>query len=460
MNKSVLTSFLWIPLQMGLLVPGFQAMAQLVPSSMETASTDVCSQFVPTEVIVDGQRTMRYQVTNGEQLRCLPDQPYAPWTVSKDSWSIQDEASWQNFVYTIGKAIERGQCSTVDSCLVSSINPYRDQMDIQAIHFADCADFPMYLRAYFAFKNQLPFSMGSTIQANPPTSDQMLEINQKVAQAQKRYDSFFAMGSPGGEEERLKRLDDLQKLVQQQQDMSNPKDLRYTKNGNFFNSRINVPSTNGVRRDFFQIVRMINDQISSGSYRMLLTAPGQVLPDFYSPVINRQGIQRGTVVYKPTGHLSIVYDITDNGEIHLIDAHPDNSVTKLTYSKEYMRSLPSHGAGFKNWRPFRLNDIRRDYQGNILMARPVFDQDNDIPTFSLEQYFGNADVTNSNANNAKWIAAGRSMDWYDYVQVRLAKEGYRQDILAQFKSDLDALCGDLKGRATAVQTAVAAGIQR
>lgn len=420
----------------------------------QAQSANICEGFQPTEVKVDGQKVMRYNVSKGDLLRCLPAQPSTPWVVTKAAWSESDEIAWQNFVRSIGIALEQGRCSSVDTCLVSSANPYRDETDIRGTHFSDCADLPMYLRAYFAYKNQLPFTFGIGLKANAATPQQLADIQAKVDRAQANYNQAYSQGL--SEEQMLKLQDDLSKLQQQQQDLLNPTDLRYTRNGNYFTSRINVPASNGAARTFFGVARQINDQYSSGSLRMLLTPAGQTQADFYPPAINKKGIVIGTVAYKPTGHVSIVYDITPQGDVKLMDAHPDNSMTKLTYSREYMRSLPTHGAGFKNWRPVRIENPVVDRRGVITAGRTVLTPNEQIPTFSLEQYFGNIDMNNASSKDAKWVVAGRSVDWYEYVKIKMANGSYKLDPLVQFKSDMGALCGDLQGRADSVETALQA----
>ena len=154
---------LWKALPVTLLgLTALKAGAQQVITGTEMAPVQtieqLCAGFQKSEVLVDGQKVQRYVISKSDLLRCLPPQPAAPWKVIKEAWSDQDEANFRNFVRSIGKGIEAKICSTVDTCLASSANPYRTQVDIYATHFADCADFPMYLRNYFAFKNQLPMS--------------------------------------------------------------------------------------------------------------------------------------------------------------------------------------------------------------------------------------------------------------------------------------------------------------
>jgi len=78
----------------------------------------------------------------------------APWRITKDHWSLQDERGFGAFVTALGES----GCNSAQSCLRSEANPWRHSdagfMDVDA----DCADLPYLLRGYYAWKNGLPFS--------------------------------------------------------------------------------------------------------------------------------------------------------------------------------------------------------------------------------------------------------------------------------------------------------------
>jgi hypothetical protein len=77
-----------------------------------------------------------------------------PWRIVKDHWDVSDERGFSTFVTAIG----RSGCSSSQSCLRDPANPYRAGdgrfLDIDV----DCAKLPYLLRAYYAWKNGLPFS--------------------------------------------------------------------------------------------------------------------------------------------------------------------------------------------------------------------------------------------------------------------------------------------------------------
>ena len=81
------------------------------------------------------------------------------WTVSKSEWTEEDEKGYSAFIQKIGES----NCETPDDCINSDANPYRGS-DGHGIEFnTDCADLIYMLRAYYAWKNNLPFSYVSGV---------------------------------------------------------------------------------------------------------------------------------------------------------------------------------------------------------------------------------------------------------------------------------------------------------
>ena len=111
--------------------------------------------------------------TEGDLGRDLGDAPILPgsadgwsdgaWVVEQD-WSDEEEALFSEFVEALGRSRAAGQCSALYQCLRSpEANLLWDERDQDLWIFADCADLPMILRAYFASKRRLPFSFVSAI---------------------------------------------------------------------------------------------------------------------------------------------------------------------------------------------------------------------------------------------------------------------------------------------------------
>ncbi len=70
----------------------------------------------------------------------------------------------------------------------------------------------------------------------------------------------------------------------------------------------------------------------------------------------------------PAGHVGIVYKVEANGRIHFFDSHTDYSLTETVYDLRFAREKPAVGAGFKNWRPQRLEGGRVVLAGNAQIA--------------------------------------------------------------------------------------------
>ncbi|MFN7730032.1 MAG: hypothetical protein ACK5P7_12810 [Bdellovibrio sp.] len=382
-----------------------------------------CSTFDRKEVTVDGQTQFRYEISDAKYLRCLPAQPAAPWKVQKTEWSQQDELNWQNFV----KAIGESKCNTFDTCIVSEANPYRDEIDRAATHYSDCADFPMSMRAYFAFKNKLPFSTVFGFQPNPLT----LEQEENVA---KRRQQETAKGNLEKFEESLR-------------------DIRYSLNGNRPTSRSSVPHSIAATRDYYKMIRQIQDVVSSGTFRMFHTN-GDIQSDFYSPAITRDSIRPGTVLYKVTGHVALVYDVTDEGEVKFIDAHPDNSITRGVFSRDYVRSNPFQGGGFKNWRPFKVTNAKTARDGSLISGRFVYKTDDEIADLSAEQYYGSEPAADWDWKKGQFSHLGKSVNYYEFIERRLADPAYRVNPVQKFRDKMIGLCTDIQERTRSVQLAI------
>src|SRR5215468_3174584 len=79
---------------------------------------------------------------------------HSTWRIAKDHWSDADEQGFGNFIAALGET----NCSSAESCLRNAANPYRNtDQDFKDID-SDCAKWPYLLRAYYAWKNHLPFS--------------------------------------------------------------------------------------------------------------------------------------------------------------------------------------------------------------------------------------------------------------------------------------------------------------
>lgn len=164
--------------------------------------------------------------------------------------------------------MKKRACWNVENCLKSKVsNPFYHASDPKSMDFfADCTNLPHVLHAYFAWKNNLPFTYATGLKLRP--------------------------GSSG--------------------------DVRYSRNGNSIVTRRDIVQTaSGELLD-------VRDSIYSGHFRVFHKPEDKGLPDFYPAKIAPGAIKPGTVIYDPNGHVAVVYEVTKNGRILFIDAHPDN----------------------------------------------------------------------------------------------------------------------------------------
>ncbi|MGZ3789790.1 MAG: hypothetical protein ACXVLQ_14770 [Bacteriovorax sp.] len=311
------------------------------------------------------------------------------WKIRNPTWNNEFDLAYQNFVHTLGVARKNGQCHTTDECLRSPIaNPQYFRMNPSRLQniFSDCADLPFILRAYFSWMNDLPFSY--------PTE-----------------------------------------LVEAKGFTKTKKDIRYSRFGNIVTRKRYVENGDNVNKIF----KSVSDMISTASFRTDASKndTGDLFRDTYPADIDRKSIVPGTVLYDPNGHVAVVYDVTTNGKILLIDAHPDNSLTALTYGEKFARTSVKVGGGFSNFRPF---SVAGDEIGPVRNA--------DLPGYSLIQY-----------QKGPFIFKGRELTFYEYVRNKLADGDVVYDPISEFNDQLDELCQDVKNREESVNSSLQSGLQ-
>ena len=322
------------------------------------------------------------------------------YEIRHDRWSDADERDYRDFIAAIGNS----DCSTLDACLHSSANPFRDTDKPGIVFKSDCAELPYLLRFYFAWKRALPFSFESAVAAR------------------------------GGE----------------------ARDLRYSRNGNEVAQRFDVPDgANG-----YAILERLRGSVSSASYRIHPDLETPLEPDFYSPKITPQSIRPGTVVYDPAGHVGIVFDVDAKGRVHFFDAHTDFSLTQITYDLRFTRMKPSVGAGFKNWRPVRLVGFTTRADGVLIGGHVEPAPNARIPDFSDEQFFGNGTrPKDANWSSGTFTLNNEILDYYDYVRAQLAGGTLLFEPVSEIADMARSNCLDLRYRAQAVALAIVKGIQ-
>jgi hypothetical protein len=320
------------------------------------------------------------------------------WTITKNEWSEADEKGFSEFV----KAIGHSNCTGTVECLRSDANAYRDT-DPKALKFlADCADFPYMLRAYYAWKNGLPFA--------------------------------FVDGTAGEGDQKFNE-------------------------GNRTVSRRDLVD-HGGGLPAVELLTQIHNGVWTGTYRTDASEKTVAWSDFYSPKIQPGSIRPGTAIYDVNGHVGIVYDIEDDGRIDYMDAHPDFSVTRSTFGAQFGQSPMRLGGGIKNWRPIKLIGAEKEEDGRLIGGHIVATPNDQIADFSLEQYRGNVPGTSGDGENARFQYDGIEIGYFEYVRVAIAGGKMEYNPVYEVKATMRTLCNDLKDRALYVDMAIKDGLQK
>lgn len=334
------------------------------------------------------------------------------WKITQTQWTETHERQFGEFVTSIGMAVEKRNCGKVNECLRSPANPYFKSDPAGLNYFADCADLPYYLRSYFAWKNGLPMSVISSVKAKPAPSTETNPSN----------------------------------------------DVRYSSSGNYVDTRYDVlPKIVKGKIQLQNALNILNNTIPdytfSAAYRMSGMTDEALWSDFYPAALTREAIRPGTVIYDPNGHVAIVYRVADDGRIFYIDAHPDNSLTRGMFTPKFVRSKPGQGAGFKNFRPLKIVNAKKDATGMFYGGQLVAAKNSEIPLYGTEQFYGTAPDAGGAWSKGKFIINGQSVNFYDYTRMKLMKGEIKIDPLSDMAQLTDDICVSLKDRVDAVEAA-------
>lgn len=333
-------------------------------------------------------------------LACLavPAWAHGGWRITKDHWSQADEDGFGRFVQAIGES----NCSSSESCLRNAANPYRNTDQAFVDIDVDCAKLPYLLRAYYAWKNGLPFSFVS------------------------------AVSGEGG-------------------------DLRFTKTANRAVSRHDfIDAGGGINGP--KAIRETLESVFSGTYRTDASEKRGILSDFYSPKLAPGSIRAGTIIYDVNGHVGIVYRVDGDGRAYYMDAHPDFTITRSVYGAQFGRSPARLGGGFKNWRPFKLVGAHRDGAGHLLGGHMAFAENDQISDYSLVQYVGTEPNPSGDVKKARYTYNGIQLGFYEYARVAISGGKMDYNPIYELRQTMRTICNDLGDRAQYVNLAISDGI--
>ena len=354
------------------------------------------------------------------------------WKIENTSWTKAFEKSYEEFIATLGKASKEGFCHTTNDCLRSpKANPRFYHLNPENLKnvFSDCADLPYILRAYFSWMNDLPFSFPVLLSPATDLSEASLIVLAEIAVLEKEIEkvSFFKKQIIKGNIRELKK-----KLYGGKASA----DIRYNRYGNLINAKYYVKNGDSINT----ILSNVELSISTASFR---TNGGNnittdLFRDTYPINISKNSIKAGSVLYDPNGHIAIVYEVSKTGKIHLIDAHPDNTLSNITYGEKFSRTAIEVGGGFSNWRPFSY------INSEVLATR-----NEELTDYSIEQF----------QKSDSYVFSGRTMSFYDYVRNKLSEGILIYRPIQELTEILEEICNDVKERNLSVTGALTAGIQ-
>jgi hypothetical protein len=225
------------------------------------------------------------------------------------AWDNAAEAEYARWIEHFGTQKAQGQCRTLEGCLKkSNVNTLWDERDSSLRAFADCADVPFVMRAYFSYKKGLPYSLatvyGGRYTAGNHTSCAVV-------------DGGFVCDAREGRELHQKNYSGINALL------------------------------NGI----------VN-RVMSGYLR---TPPEDSASDTFPVDVSLATVKPGTLFYDPNGHVLTVFKVEADGTIRMFDGHPDQTLTTKIFGEMFARGGPKQGGGFRNWRPLeeRGNQIFR-----------------------------------------------------------------------------------------------------
>lgn len=351
------------------------------------------------------------------------------WQVKNKTWNKTFEKSYEEFIATLGKAKKSGACNTTSECLKSPVaNPRFYNLNSNELDdvFSDCADLPYILRAYFSWMNDLPFAYPINLTPAPIKSPELPALLAELERLNIEYEKAGFLKKP-----LIKaQIRSVRKKIYGDKDT----DIRYNRFGNILRDKRYVKNGDNVN----SVLVAVANSISTASFRTDASdnTTGALFRDTYPVAINRNAIKPGTVLYDPNGHIAVVYEVTKNGKIHLIDAHPDNSLTAITYGEKFSQTIVEIGGGFSNWRPFSV-------EGQVTATG-----NDELADYSLEQFNVGKKYTFNNTE----------MDFYEYVRNKLSEGALTYSPVVELTELMDELCHDVKERVVAVNAAITAGI--
>jgi hypothetical protein len=353
----------------------------------------------------------------------LPPQPFR---VTQRTWTPEWEEKFGRFVNQVGRGVAKAPWQHLKVYMANpAINPYASSDPQGIIHYSDCADFPYFLRTYFAYKNGLPMSYVTEVAKSLAPVASAANKDVELARA-------TTVTSPYG-------------------------------NVILSRGRANIPSRLEETPDFMAYWTNLLGTVSTATWRVGPLTANSALSDVYPVGVNREGIRPGTAV-AANGHVLMVYDVDARGTVHAIDAHPDGLISeKIIKESTLDRARPDLGYGFYRFRPLMAVG-GTVMNGQIIGAQVVPASNEEINAVyggggvSLEQWFGPKHLRNLTAGTTvdprHYQKAFARVSFFDFLRVRLKEPGVELTADSVLGELMDSLCSELKGRVKEVNLAL------
>lgn len=228
----------------------------------------------------------------------------------------------------------------------------------------DCADLPVILRSYFAWKLGLPFAYHT---CNRGTSTRAPTCKEEYATNLMTRDA-------------LDDKEPVEKLV----------------------STMELEETDGIEEESISDVSAFGMFCRSKAARAVHAASGRTLPedentDYYPVPLTREALKPGTIYNDPFGHVMIIASwvpqtATSYGILLAADAQPDGTVGRKRFWRgNFLMTTETKtvGAGFKAFRPVLFDRATKSIS---LMENKLIRRSRVFAPLSLQQYEGSLDA--------------------------------------------------------------------
>jgi hypothetical protein len=352
-----------------------------------------------------------------------------PVMITQPSWTPVIEDQFSAFVAKFGAGVKARPMHLLnfymhDANTNQFVNSNPDPAGVY--YYSDCADLPYFLRSYFAYKMGLPMAIAA---------DAVMNMQPFASQSAAGYDTWSA---------------------------THPDRTDVSPYGNTLTRRAasNIPPRPGAEKNFINYWSTLMDVGSTRTFMVSPFTPNYNLSDVYPVKIDRSGIRPGTLIHSD-GHMLIVTSIHSNGDIELIDAHPDNSLQFKTLDpSKLMRDRPDRAYGFFRFRPAQAVGGQwitgSNGQPALYGAKIVTATDQELyaaGVWSVEQWMGpGANIAPGQpVDPTQWKKGFAQVGFFDFLRAQMSSNVESAD---DASGDLlNSLCNDLKQRVADVDAA-------